>query len=267
MPYGIKELDILNGNYHRKIERIGEEKTNKYGCVAKIIEYNHANNIVIEFQDEHKYRVRTSYGNWIKENFHNPYDKIIFGVGYIGNTCSKIDGVKKESYKVWYAMMQRCYKECFNDKPTYMHCYVCEEWHCYENFEKWYNENFYKVRNEQMMLDKDILIKNNTLYCPERCIFTPQSINKLFTKRQLHRGLYPIGVHYDSRNNSYIASCNNGKRHKVKYLGCYSNPYSAFEAYKKYKEKFIKKIADEYKDEIPIKLYDAMYRYEVEITD
>ena len=37
--------------------------------------------------------------------------------------------------------------------------------------------------------------------------------------------------------------------------------------YKKYKEKLIKKIADEYKDEIPIKLYDAMYRYEVEITD
>ena len=74
-------------------------------------------------------------------------------------------------------------------------------------------------------------------------------------------------MHYDSRSNNYVAACNNGKRNKVKHLGYYSNPYSAFKAYKKYKEKLIKKIADEYKDEIPIKLYDAMYRYEVEITD
>ena len=41
----------------------------------------------------------------------------------------------------------------------------------------------------------------------------------------------------------------------------------AFKSYKTFKEKYIKQVADEYKDKIPKKLYDAMYRYEVEITD
>ena len=34
-----------------------------------------------------------------------------------------------------------------------------------------------------------------------------------------------------------------------------------------YKEKNIKQIADYYKEQIPINLYNALYRYEVEITD
>jgi uncharacterized UPF0160 family protein len=37
--------------------------------------------------------------------------------------------------------------------------------------------------------------------------------------------------------------------------------------YKHFKEKYIKEIADKYKEKIPSKLYEAMYRYEVEITD
>ena len=40
--------------------------------------------------------------------------------------------------------------------------------------------------------------------------------------------------------------------------------------YKKAKEQYIKQVADEYKaeyPEFPQKLYDAMYAYEVEITD
>ena len=36
---------------------------------------------------------------------------------------------------------------------------------------------------------------------------------------------------------------------------------------KKYKEKLIKQIADEYYDKIPIELYEAMYNYTVEIND
>ena len=34
-----------------------------------------------------------------------------------------------------------------------------------------------------------------------------------------------------------------------------------------YKEKVIKQIAEEYKNVIPQKVYEAMYKYEVEITD
>ena len=41
----------------------------------------------------------------------------------------------------------------------------------------------------------------------------------------------------------------------------------AFLTYKKFKEAYIKQVADEYKYYIPQELYDAMYRWEVEITD
>ena len=43
----------------------------------------------------------------------------------------------------------------------------------------------------------------------------------------------------------------------------------AFQYYKTFKENYIKQVADDYYSQglIPKKLYDAMYRYEVEITD
>ena len=116
-----------------------------------------------------------------------------------------------------------------------------------------------------MMLDKDILCKGNKIYDEEHCVFVPQCINKLFTKRQLHRGQYPIGVAYDLNSNIYIARCNTDG--KSIYLGSYNTPYEAFIKYKTYKEKHIKILAERYKDKIPIKLYDAMCAYEVEITD
>ena len=53
----------------------------------------------------------------------------------------------------------------------------------------------------------------------------------------------------------------------MKYLGLYITIEQAFSAYKNFKENYIKEVADEYKDRIPQKLYDAMYRYEVEIDD
>lgn len=48
-----------------------------------------------------------------------------------------------------------------------------------------------------------------------------------------------------------------------------NKPFQAFTCYKNFKENYIKQVADEYysKGLIPKKLYDAMYKYEVEIND
>ena len=58
----------------------------------------------------------------------------------------------------------------------------------------------------------------------------------------------------------------NGKS-TVKHLGYFDTANEAFEAYKKAKENYIKEVADEYKDKIPVELYKAMYAYEVNIDD
>jgi len=118
-----------------------------------------------------------------------------------------------------------------------------------------------------MTIDKDILIKNNKIYSPDTCIFVPNKINSLFTKRQNSRGNFQIGVSIpDKQYITYKAELNIGNGRK-KYIGNYQTPEEAFQAYKIAKEEYIKQVADEYKNRIPKKLYDAMYNYQVEITD
>ena len=118
-----------------------------------------------------------------------------------------------------------------------------------------------------MQLDKDILYKGNKVYSPKTCVFVPQRINKLFTKNDKSRGEYPIGLSYDRSRNKIAVQCNDGV--SVKKIGRFNTDQiqEAFQLYKEYKERVIKKVADEYKSYIPKKLYDAMYRYEVEIDD
>ena len=50
-------------------------------------------------------------------------------------------------------------------------------------------------------------------------------------------------------------------------LGYYDTPEEAFARYKKYKEDFIQDLAEQYKEEIPHKLYDALMNWKIEITD
>ena len=259
------------------VNRIGEENISNEGYKMKIVEYNKYSDIWVEFQDEHKVRVHTIYQNFKKGKVKNPYHPSVFGVGYLGEGKYNWKDYPK-IYNIWSHMLRRCYDPYFLDKhPTYRDCIVCNEWHCFQNFTKWYEENIYECNNEIMHLDKDILVKGNKIYSPETCIFVPQRINVLFTKRQNDRRNYPIGVadaikNIDNKTYLYLtASCHilYGEKCKTKYLGCFSlnKPFQAFTCYKNFKEKYIKEVADEYKDLIPNKLYEALYRYEVEIND
>ena len=109
------------------------------------------------------------------------------------------------------------------------------------------------------------------LYSPNNCMFVPQRINTLFVKCDKVRGEYPVGVYYNKQNKKFRAQCSvyNFEENKQKqiYLGLYDTSEKAFQIYKKFKEKNIKDMADYYKDQIPEKLYQAMYNYKVEITD
>lgn len=131
--------------------------------------------------------------------------------------------------------------------------------------------NYYNFDKERLELDKDILHKGNKIYNPIDCIFAPKTINTLFIQHKNKRNNLPIGVCLTKQSTKFQSKCMvrdyNKKRNKKVYLGLYNTPEEAFNAYKQFKEKYIKQVADEYKDKIPKKLYDAMYRYEVEITD
>ena len=247
------------------INRVGEKNYNSFGSEMIIIKHINASNIDVYFPKYNYVAKNKQYSKFKKGNIGCPYEPNIYG-GYLGEgeyKC-KINGNVTKCYKTWYSMLRRCYDNK-NQKPTYIDCTVCEEWYNFQNFAKWYEENYYEIPNEKMHLDKDILFKGNKIYSPQTCIFAPQRINDLFVKSDKARGKYPIGVYYYKPTNKFKVQCNiNSKRIG---LGYYNNIEEAFSVYKEFKENYIKEIADEYKNIIPIELYNAMYNYEVEITD
>ena len=196
---------------------------------------------------------------------------MVYGVGYSSGDKYKkyINGKRTKCYKTWQGMLERCYNPyCINKHLSYIDCTVCEEWHDFQNFAKWYEENYYEIEGEEIALDKDILIKENKIYSPSTCIFVPKRINTLFTKSNKMRGSLPLGV--TSSGEKFRARCsiikNNGKYGEY-YIGTFSTIEEAFNSYKIFKENYIKQVADEYKDLIPKELYEAMYRWRVDIDD
>lgn len=255
--------------------RLGEIKNNKFGSKMEIVRYERYSDVDVYFPEYDWTSYHTTYDEFKKGTIKCPYEPRFFGVGYIGEGKYRTvdeNGKITKIHRKWISMLSRCYYEKEqNKRKRYKNCIVCNEWLNYQNFAKWYEENYYEVDGERMCLDKDILIKNNKVYSPDTCIFVPERINTLFIKSNKTRGNLPIGVTYNKNINKICSQCgiHNYKTNKKEnvYLGCYNTPEEAFYSYKEFKEKHIKKIADYYKDKIPTKLYDAMYRYEVEITD
>ena len=251
-------------------KRLGETIMQNCGEVAFIVEYVNSHDITVQFKTTGEL-VKTRYNVFVEGLVKSHFTPTVFGVGITGLEPTRNEnGEQLDSYVCWKAMLKRCYSAKYQEKyPTYKGCYVCDDWLYYPNFKKWYKENYYKISNKTSHLDKDILVKGNKIYSPTTCIFVPNFINKLFTKSQKTRGEQPIGVYYNKRDKKYIASLSVSKDGKSigKYLSSFDTADAAFEVYKQAKEEYIKEIADEYKDKIPAKLYEAMYSYEVSIDD
>lgn len=256
-----------------KVNRIGERNYNNFGSEMVIVKYRINKNIDVYFP-EYNYTVKgVQYSNFKGGRVSCPYERRVFGVGYIGEGEYKPteNGKHTRVYDTWHGMLQRCYEEKFQNKhPTYINCEIDEDWLNFQEFGEWDSENYYEVKDERVELDKDILIKHNKIYSLNTCIYVPKTINMLFTKRQNDRGESCIGTSL-TKNGKYIVRCNlinpeTGKS-KREYLGVYNTQEKAFEVYKYYKEKNIKEVADYYKEHIPQILYDVLYNYEVEIDD
>ena len=256
-----------NGRFIKlKKEREGEINYNNFGSKMILIEYRGWEDVDILFPEYNNYIYKNGYYNKFKDGgIKCPLEKNVFNIGYIG-VGKYSHKLYPNIYKIWEDMMKRCYSKNFHKKrPTYVDCEVCEEWHNFQNFAKWYEENYYEIEGQKMHLDKDILFKGNKIYSPQTCIFVPQRINVLFVKRNSLRGDLPVGVFWNKKNKKFQAQCQTYEKHY--YLGLYNKPFEAFTVYKNFKENYIKQIADEYKNLIPTKLYEALYKYKVEITD
>jgi hypothetical protein len=267
-----KKGNIKNPNNKNSqiINREGETIRNKYGSNMTIVEYINTQDITVKFDNGQI--LKSNYSNFKKGTIKSLYDKSICNIGYIGEGKYQCWNNKNKTkpYICWCSMFTRCYNE--NQRymnPTYKDCTVAEEWHNFQNFAKWFYENYYEVDDERMDLDKDILVKGNKVYSPEACIFVPKDINSLFVNRQGDRGNYPLGIS-KAYKSGFVATCSiyDNNKYIIKRIGKFNSIEDAFySGYKPFKENYIKQVADKYKDQIPKKLYDAMYNWVVEITD
>lgn len=255
--------NLKRGTVKKFISLVGNVYTTVEGYGIKVIEHTSFHYIIIEFPDGMRRRVSKSslYPAQIR-NFNHPS---VYGVGYLGYGKYRCSVNKKLTveYTYWSSMIERGYCPKYKiAHPSYKDTTVRKEWHNFQNFAKWYEENW-KPHMENWNLDKDILIKGNKIYSPETCCFVPQELNKLFTLRQNHRGKYPIGV--TKTGNKFTAQIN--KQGVRIILGIFNTPEEAFYEYKVAKEQYIKESADEWKPLTSEECYQAMYRWEIEITD
>ena len=221
----------------QKRERLGEERLNKQGCLMKIVEYNKSSDIIVEFQDKRKAQIKSTYKEFVKGSIKNHYHPTIYGVGMRGNKYpARPNGKVCREYYTWKNMLYKCYSEEYKEKyNTHHEAVCCEEWLCYENFYEWIHkqsnaENF--LRGNNWILNRKIIDKDNEIYSPDYCCLVPQNVHRLFMEQDL--------------NMEYATE-------------------SVLQKYKEYKEKQIKKVAQEEfaNGNISEQCYNAMMKYEI----
>ena len=232
----------------------------------KILKYNNNRNVEIQF-------LKTGYGATVelvqvkRGNVKDPYSPSVYGVGILGTKYpSTINGIHTKEYKLWQNMLVRCYSDSSKKRrPTYEGCEVSNNFKSYEYFYEWCHKQI-GFSNQDWHLDKDLLVKGNKVYSETTCVFLPNEINSLLTKRAASRGEYLIGVSWDKRGMAFISRVNKNTG-KSEYLGSFNTEIEAFNTYKQAKESFIKEQAEKWKGKIDERAYEALINYTVEITD
>ena len=245
---------------------VGKVCKSKSSGDFKILKYNNARNVVIQFLKT-GYETTVQLTNIKSGIIKDPYSPSVCSVGIVGTKyLSTINDVKTKEYMLWQNMLERCYSDTYKKKnQTYIDCEVSDKFKSYEYFYEWCcNQIGFGV--EGFELDKDLLVKGNKVYSEDSCTFTPKEINQVLVKRESSRGKYLIGVSWNNTNKAFVATVrkNKGKR---EYLGSFNIEIEAFNAYKKAKEAFVKEQAEKWESQIDERAYKALMNYEVNIDD
>lgn len=239
-------------------------KTKSYGDLI-VTKYVNSKAVCVKFVAT-GYETTTQAINVITGSVKDRLLPTVHGIGITGDSQVKVDGKHTKEYRLWREMLNRCYNVGYQKvQPTYIDCSVSENFKYFQYFKEWCNNqigfNSVDEKGKPFALDKDILVKGNRVYNEDVCVFVPQEVNLLFTKRDKSRGEYPIGVSFHKSRGMLTATLNN------KYLGYFNTAEQAFQVYKTAKEAYIKEVANKWKDKIDPKVYEALMNYEVHIDD
>lgn len=232
--------------------------TNNSG-VCVVVNYTNYDDVTVKFV-ETGYETKTRMDNLKLGKVKDYLHPSIYGKGVLGGGFKQSES-QSYSFQLWKNMLKRCYSEAsFKKSPSYEQCLTSETFNDYQQFKTWCNSQL-GFGNTGWELDKDILVKGNKVYSEDTCCFVPKEINLLLVKHDKGRGDYLLGVDYHKNRKQFRARCSD------KHLGWFNTELEAFRAYKQAKEAYIKEVANKWKDQIDPKVYDALIKYKVEITD
>ena len=259
---GFKDIDM------GKLREGSVITTKNFGDVV-ITKYVDKDNVHIRFINT-GYNLITQSLNIRQRTIKDRLAPAVFGVGVVGDALTAVDGVRLKEYELWKNMIKRCYSKSYHEKsPTYSSCSVSENFKYYPYFKEWCNkQDGFTSQDENgnyFQLDKDILTKGNKVYSEDTCVFVPKEINMLLVKCDRKRGEYNIGVCYNKRDKKFVAKLKVSSKNT--HIGSFNTEIEAFQAYKQAKEAYIKEVANKWKGRIDLRVYEALMKYQVEITD
>ena len=183
-----------------------------------------------------------------------------------------IQVTQQQGRRKYNNLYNRCYNERVHElKPWYRDCTICDEWLSLpgrnedktgrQRFIDWVNDgNFYEIEGEPTVeLDHNILVKGNTIYSPETCIYAPKSINSMFSGFHGRKNDLPVGV-LQLPNGLY-------KPQVQDFKWAFKTQEEAWQIYAEYQKGRVIEVANRYYGQIPMKLYEAMLAWKFEITD
>lgn len=185
-----------------------------------------------------------------KQDGWNPYN---YRRSYEGKGCQGMKVNHNEpSYLLWKNVIQRCYnRKIHKYKPEYKDKSVCEEWQNYANFKIWYDEHYVPDGNNQLDLDKDLLVQGNKVYSPETCVFLLHYQNTMFERSAKDKI-------YEKEDGTFVIG---GGKKKT-----YATLKEAEDIVCERNQNRIESVAEKCKGSIPMCAYEAMLNWDVRLA-
>ena len=241
-------------------KRIGESRKNNDGELMTIIEYKNCDDILVEFNDRFNTQINSTYDCFSTGTIRNPNR-----VGKYGQVIGKECSTSGKEFRTWEQIVERVFNpRKWEDRENYKNVGIYKDWLYYPNFYKWIKEqeNYNRWNEgERWAIDKDILSDpNNKIYSPDTCCLVPNYVNAIFANRKIND--MPLGVWKPTnfKKETYAIEIKENGRKKNYY---FSDKEEAGEAYKEYRKKHIKEVADYALSigDITKKCYNGMLNY------
>lgn len=157
----------------------GEISKNNFGTEYIMTGYTGYRKVGIKFLDSYGFETIIDSWEFRRGNVVNPYDRKVYGVGYIGDGPFS-NPTHPQARSRWGRMLDRCYSNK-KEFETYTGCEVAAEWHNFQTFAEWYENNIKIFRDKgiAVALDKDLLSGDlrGKLYSKDTCCLLPCVFN------------------------------------------------------------------------------------------